>query len=143
MPALTIAQASPALGLSQDTIRRRLKSGDIPGSREKCPGGFRWLVDVSPMGDRVSPIGDTEETQATPPPAGGTPNGGIDLVELLKSQLDAKDEQIGELHRMAMQTSLNSAPDAALVANQQARIAQLEEQLAKATRPPPWWRFWG
>jgi len=43
---VTIKEAAELLGVSQDTIRRRLKHGDLAGEREKTPQGFVWRVEL-------------------------------------------------------------------------------------------------
>src|SRR5690348_15766879 len=44
---LTIAEAAAHLGVSKDTIRRRLRAGSLNGSRRARPQGFAWVVEVS------------------------------------------------------------------------------------------------
>ncbi len=46
MPYVSIKEAAEALGVSQDTIRRRIKAGEIPAQQEPMGSGYRWLVDV-------------------------------------------------------------------------------------------------
>lgn len=46
MAELTIKEAAAALGVSQDTIRRRLKAGEIEGRKEEMGSGYRWVVTV-------------------------------------------------------------------------------------------------
>ena len=47
MARLSIPEAMHTLGLSQDTIRKRLRSGDLEGQKVKGAGGFRWEVFVA------------------------------------------------------------------------------------------------
>ncbi|HEV2121200.1 MAG TPA: excisionase family DNA-binding protein [Chloroflexota bacterium] len=46
MAELTIKEAADRLGVSADTIRRRLKAGEIEGRREPMGSGYRWLVQL-------------------------------------------------------------------------------------------------
>jgi hypothetical protein len=46
MERVSIKEAAERLGVSQDTIRRRLKSGGLAGEREKTPQGFVWRVEL-------------------------------------------------------------------------------------------------
>mgnify|MGYP001087058504 CR=1 FL=1 len=39
-----IADVAAAYGVSLDTIRRRMRKGEIEGRREQTPQGFRWLA---------------------------------------------------------------------------------------------------
>jgi len=41
---VTINEAAKRLGVSPDTVRRRLKRGDLQGEREKTPQGFVWRI---------------------------------------------------------------------------------------------------
>jgi len=95
-----IAEASRMLGLSQDTVRKRLRSGELAGEKVKAAGGFRWVVDLE------------EEDVA---PAEVDQDHG-DLVELLKvqvqdlrDQLDTRTREISELHQLMAARSLNAS----------------------------------
>ena len=112
MAKLTIAQAADTLGLSQDTIRKRLRSGDLQGQKVKGAGGFRWEVFVADDGPTVK--GDTQDGNH----ANNTNGNSSALVEILREELTEKNRQISELHRLLAQTALNAAPGR------------------------PWWAFW-
>ena len=47
MARLSISQAIHTLGLSESTIRKRLRSGGLQGQKVKGAGGFRWEVFVA------------------------------------------------------------------------------------------------
>ena len=118
MARLSIPEAVHTLGLSQDTIRKRLRSGDLQGQKVKGAGGFRWEVFVA---DDPTVKGVTQDgnhaNDAQDGNHGNHANGNA-LVEILREELTEKNRQISELHRLLAQTALNAAP---------AR---------------PWWRFW-
>lgn len=47
MPALVpIAEAARRLGVSPDTIKRRIRAGELVAVREPRPQGFRWVVQL-------------------------------------------------------------------------------------------------
>ena len=100
MARLSIPEAMHTLGLSQATIRKRLKSGDLQGQKVKGAGGFRWEV-------FVDTDDDTDDADT---------NGGALVVELkarvnnLEEQLTIRAGEISELHRLLAQTALNAAP---------------------------------
>ena len=124
MARLSIPEAVHTLGLSQDTIRKRLRSGDLQGQKVKGAGGFRWEVfvddDLTVNSVNMAPFtndpgkGDTNDAQ----------DGGALVVELkarvnnLEEQLAIRAGEISELHRLLAQTALNAAPGR------------------------PWWAFW-
>ena len=121
MARLSIPEAVHTLGLSQDTIRKRLRSGDLQGQKVKGAGGFRWEVFVA---DGPTVKGDTQDgNHANVTDDGNHANhgdhgNGDDLVEILREELTEKNRQISELHRLLAQTALNAAPGR------------------------PWWQFW-
>ena len=100
MARLSISQTADTLGLSQATIRKRLRSGDLQGQKVKGAGGFRWEV-------FVDTDDNTDDTDG---------NGSALVVELkarvnnLEEQLTIRAGEISELHRLLAQTALNAAP---------------------------------
>ncbi len=47
---VSIPEAATRLGVSEDTIRRRLRKGELDGHQEKTAQGFRWKVDLNTNG---------------------------------------------------------------------------------------------
>jgi len=88
---LGVAEASHRLGLSQDTVRRKLKTGELAGEKIAHAGGFRWLVDVP---------------EVDPEPPAPHANGRSDtdalreLVDTLQEQLTARTREVAELHQL-------------------------------------------
>ena len=121
MARLSISQAADTLGLSQGTIRKRLRSGDLQGQKVKGAGGFRWEVFAA---DDPTVKGDTQDgnhanvTDDSMNVHDANDGNGGALVEILREELAEKNRQISELHRLLAQTALNAAPGR------------------------PWWRFW-
>ncbi len=121
MAKLSIPEAVHTLGLSQSTIRKRLRSGDLQGQKVKGAGGFRWEVFVA---DGPTVKGDTQDgNHANVTDDGNHANhgdhgNGDDLVEIHREELTEKNRQISELHRLLAQTALNAASGR------------------------PWWQFW-
>lgn len=46
MPRVTIQEASRILNVSQDVIRKDVRSGKLQATREGGPNGTRWMVDI-------------------------------------------------------------------------------------------------
>ena len=46
MPFVTVPEAAVRLGISPQTVKRRLKSGKLRGRQEATAQGFNWLIDV-------------------------------------------------------------------------------------------------
>jgi hypothetical protein len=138
MALLTISEASHQLGVSVHTLKRRLKRGEIEGQQQTTPQGFVWLIEVPDEPPKVD-VGTPDGANHVPMDAAYSTSDGIpkatlrelhrmeelieslkDEVSALRSQLETKDRQIGELHVLL--------------------------QHAQAALPTPrenrWWRFW-
>ena len=125
MARLSIPEAMHTLGLSQSTIRKRLRSGDLQGQKVKGAGGFRWEVFVA---DDPTVQGDTDDANHANVTDDGNHsddgNGGA-LVDQMQARIDSLETQlttrageIDQLHRLLAQTALNAASGR------------------------PWWAFW-
>lgn len=70
MPTVTIREAASLLGVSPDTIRRRLARGELTGQQISSGGraGFTWYVDV-PDADAGPGAGMVTVPAMTPPAA--------------------------------------------------------------------------
>lgn len=87
---VSIKEAAERLGVSADTIRRRLKSGELSGEREKTPQGFVWRVELP--GESESGDASGSPVQASPAEAGD----GIEVVRL-RAELAGAERLIEEL----------------------------------------------
>ena len=134
MALLTITEASHHLGVSVHTLKRRLKRGEIEGQQQATPQGYVWLIEVNDEAAKEKAGTSSDVPQGT---SDGIPNITLrevhrmeefieslkDEVSTLRSQLETKDRQIGELHVLVQQAQ------AALPAPRE--------------NGRPWWRFWG
>lgn len=109
MATMTIQDAAQRLGISEITVRRKLKSGQLAGQQEEAPNG-RWWVEVS---DEPNSF-DSESKSGV----AREPNTLVhDLVLILKDQvsnlqhhLDIREREIGELHVIIQQQTLALPP---------------------------------
>ncbi len=127
-----IREAAARLGVSADTIRRRLKRGELAGQKERTPQGFTWLVEV-PFTIEPPPRPDASpESPAAPadpgPDEGTVPAAEVrrleQLVDVLQTELEARRREVEQLH---------------IVLSQQARALALpppQETAAPAPEPP-------
>lgn len=74
---LSLSEASDQLGVSVDTLKRRIRKGEMEGRKEPIASGFRWLVRI-PSDGKV------------PPPRAVVPIND----HALRNQLAVKDEQL-------------------------------------------------
>jgi hypothetical protein len=112
---VTIQEAAFRLGLSEKTVRRRVLNGRLPGSQVSTPQGFAWMVDIP---DDLPESGGSFGELAALRELNTALQSRIDAQD---KQLQAKDEQIRELHVLLQQSQ------AVLPAPRDNR---------------PWWRFW-
>ena len=111
MATMTIQGAAEFLGVSEITVRRKLKSGQLTGQQEEAPNG-RWWVEISEeksnfgvgISDSVKSDSNTEFH---------------DPVQILKDQvanlqhhLDIREREVGELHVIIQQQALALPPPA-------------------------------
>ena len=125
MATVTIQEAAQHLGVSQDTVRRRIRKEELQATQTPTPQGFRWVVELEDL---------EEDAQAAPTPTHRPDIGGAQvedgqdlraLVDALRSQLESQGEElvarrreVQELHVLLQQKAL---PEAA---------------------GRPWWKFW-
>ncbi len=141
-----IREAAARLGVSADTIRRRLKSGELAGQKERTPQGYTWLVEV-PFTIEPPPRPDASPEPPAAPPAEPAPDQTTapaaevrrleQLVDVLQTELEARRREVEQLH---------------IVLSQQARALALPApqetpmQATQAPRQPPtqdhlsWWQ---
>jgi DNA-binding transcriptional MerR regulator len=95
---LTIAEAAQRLGVSIDTIHRRLRRGQLSGHRQPTPQGFTWLVEIP-----VGPCNSKDGAPADAPVTAGDVQRLEQMVAVLQAQLEVKDKQIEQLHVLLQQ----------------------------------------
>jgi excisionase family DNA binding protein len=92
---MTAKQAAAYLGVSVDTVRRRLQRGELEGRRETIPQGFRYLVRVDPAKIEAVESSLSDRTE----------NRGVevsphqhDIVVALQRELELRNQEIVSLH---------------------------------------------
>ncbi len=59
---LTIGEAAERLGVSPDTVRRRLKRGELHGEQEETAQGFIWRIVLPEAPDEPAPEAEPKES---------------------------------------------------------------------------------
>jgi len=100
---LPLAEAARHIGVSESTLRRRLRAGTATGTRERTASGFRWVVNVDQAAQAEQDGGrhlarDGENRQDH--------DQLLELIAFLKGELDAKNEQLGQALALVSQLSL-------------------------------------
>jgi hypothetical protein len=90
-----LRDAAAILGVSTDTVKRRMQRGELERRRETIPQGFRWLVRVDPVISEA--IGSPERDEA---PAQGVavPSTSPDVMAALLHELEVRNQEIARLH---------------------------------------------
>jgi len=98
-----ITEAAWILGVSSDTIRRRLKRGELEGTRMERPQGFVWAVRIDEREQPPMQLDMGDQVNVSTP---------MQLVEFLQEQLRTKDAHIGQLiHELGeLRTDLKMLP---------------------------------
>ncbi len=118
--SLTIKEAARVLGISQNSVRAKLKSGALSGCKVKGPTGEQWRVELTKVTSELTK--PTKEVTKTIEPAQNVEV--LRLLEIIEKQnhrLEAASGQIGYL-----QAQLENSRDT---------IKLLEDKSRK-----PWWR---
>ena len=121
-----MSEAALRMGISVDTVRRRLRKGELQGRHQPTPQGFIWLVELPDpsttleAGDDPTPYVRADATSQAhdagarhftghQSESGNTP-ALRELVDVLRHeidtrdrQLESKDRQIEQLHSLLQQ----------------------------------------
>lgn len=125
--SVPIQEAAALLGISESTLRRRLRAGQVNARQIDTPQGFKWMVDIEVEDDLDSNPAHhsrdenhfysnelaiaVEELRARVASL-------QDQLSVKDRQIEAREREVGELHRLLAQTALVAAEKRS------------------------WWRFW-
>jgi excisionase family DNA binding protein len=143
---ITVAQAAFQLGVSEDTVKRRIRRGELRGKQVSRPQGYVWLVELPTT--RHQDAGRSTDHGSNGASARNTTqhhdavveeNRVDGLVAALQSQVVAQQRQIDNL--------LAAHQDELAAKNKQIEQRHVLLQQAQAALPAPrenrsWWRFW-
>ena len=146
MARLTIREAAAMTGLSDRTIRRRVKDGELPAQIVQRNGQDVWQIDPgdlaawaqatgTPLQDPGHEVTGAGEVQAAGDPAtrGQSP---AEVVNALQVQLDAARQALQEVQ--AERDWLRAHVDGLTRALPAPATAADRDEPRR-----PWWRFWG
>jgi hypothetical protein len=99
MATMPIHEAAQRLGVSPDTIRRRIRRGELNATKEETPQGYLWMVEVpedEPMQGHMQ--GDDahgqEHRHDWQEASGGEVRALRDLVGALQAQISSQQEEL-------------------------------------------------
>jgi hypothetical protein len=134
MALVTLAEAAHHLGVSVDTVRRRLQKGELKGQQQARPQGFIWLIDIP------------EETEPSSSVAGSQ----VDAEVNSEVSLAACQAEISRLESMVamLQDRVNAQQEELEARRREVQELHVLLQQSQAALPAPkenrsWWqRLW-
>jgi hypothetical protein len=108
MELVTVPEAARRLGVTEDTVKRRLRKGELQGERKARPQGYTWMVGLP---DEESETESTV-TGTVSPPDDDTVNHRVnngetrrleEMVTMLQHQLEVREREVQELHVLLQQ----------------------------------------
>jgi hypothetical protein len=104
MASLTIKEAAERLSLSEVTIRRRLRTGQLKGYQESPPTG-KWFIEISDDVEQGEVDADEyDDSFQLADALRGTIKRLDEVIALLKHQLEAREREVQELHVLLQQS---------------------------------------
>ena len=103
---VTIRGAAERLGVSPDTIRRRITRGQLQAVKEPRPQGFVWMVELPAAKAKRQRSSRRSPRPRGPSPAELEAAHLRDKVELLTTELDSRRREVSELHQLLAQSQL-------------------------------------
>jgi len=95
---VSVGEAARRLGVSTDTIRRRISKGELLAHREPTPQGYRWEIELQPNDQPLNGQDSNLEILVTTLQA---------QVQAQGEELDARRREVQELH-VLLQTAQNA-----------------------------------
>jgi hypothetical protein len=114
---VTIPEAAKLLRLSEHTVRRRLRTGELPGEQVESPGGFTWLVEVD---DELAQDDQVDTGEMTIMKT---------LVARLEAQVEAQAAELESRRREVQELHV--------------LLQQAQSALPAPRNGRPWWKWWG
>jgi hypothetical protein len=103
MAELPLVQAAMVLGVSVDTLRRRIHAQQVSARQDERG---RWLVEVLDPEESTDPL----EMDAAAPTRDGELEALHELVAVLRDQLDARTREVSELHVLLQRAQQQALP---------------------------------
>src|SRR5947209_5091031 len=111
MEQLTIKQTALRLGVSDVTIRRMIKRGELTAVQQETPQGFVWMIKLPEA-----------EAPNEPPPSSAQQDETLVLlretVTMLSRELESRTREVQELHVLLQQAQALALPARALTATE-------------------------
>jgi hypothetical protein len=92
MKLVTMAEAARRLGVTVETVKRRLQRGELQGHQQPRPQGFVWIIELP---DETDNPGDTPTATPSDTPSTAAEIRRLEeMVELLRQELESRNNQL-------------------------------------------------
>jgi hypothetical protein len=119
---VTIPEAARMLRVSEHTVRRRLRSGELQGSHVASVGGFAWMVEIP------------DELLMSSPPSGDTTVTAV-LIARLEAQIASQEAQISAQY-IGLEARRREVQELHVL------LQQAQAALPAPRESKPWWKWW-
>jgi len=127
MQEVTIAEAARCLGMSIDSIRRRIAKGELKARKVPSPHGEIYMVELA---DDAAPVAVTTEEKEENPVA-------IEAMQktiaILEAELESRRREVQELHVLLQQAQKQLPPGKTEEAKPEAPVTEVAAKVS-------WWR---
>ena len=120
---VTIAEAARCLGMSIDSIRRRIAKGELNAHKVPSPHGEIYMVEI-PEDAMPAPEANNEEKLDS----AATIDAMLKTISVLENELDARRREVQELHVLLQQ------------AQKQLPAGKTENKAAETPQKVSWWK---
>jgi excisionase family DNA binding protein len=133
---LTIGEAAKTLGVSKDTIRRRIKDGKMYAEKREGPFGLAYYIPANELhaAFEMVPVVQIQE-----------PIGIAELMEMLTEGVQRVTQDSVQQSITPLRNDISGMKELQEQAIGELRkeISELKDLLAKQPEPKrPWWKFW-
>ena len=125
MTEVNIAEAAKCLGMSIDSIRRRIAKGELKARKVPSPHGEIYMVELS---DNVVPAAESAEVGEVKEENIVALEAMKKTIAILETELDARRREVQELHVLLQQAQKQLPPGKA------------ENKAAEAPQKVSWWK---
>jgi len=104
MKEFSISDAAKSLGISVDTVRRRISKGELKARKVPSPHGETYLVEIP---DDAAPVSKVPEDKEDNPVAIEAMR---KTISILETELEARRREVQELHVLLQQVQKQLPP---------------------------------
>ncbi len=99
---LTIPEAATELGVSEVTVRRRLKAGTLHGEQEETAQGYRWVVTLETPDEETDHEPDQTATHDQVRGDHALVVSLEDQIGFLRRELEVRNTELAEMRRLLL-----------------------------------------